>query len=110
MKICRVLGTVVATAKHPTHLGHKVLVVQPLDEKGERQGTSFLAIDVVQAGKGDLVLVNSEGNGARQILKQQILPIRSLILGIVDQVDVPAADAGAARPGNGRRGARKAAQ
>ncbi len=111
MKLCRVLGTVVATAKHPTHHGHKVLVVQPLDEKGERQGSSFLAIDLVQAGKGDLVLVNSEGNGARQILKQQILPIRSLILGIVDHVDVPGADAPAARPNHeGRRAGRKAAQ
>ena len=108
MKICRVLGTVVATAKHPTHLGHKVLVVQPLDEKGERAGASFLAIDVVQAGKGDLVLVNSEGNGTRQILKQQILPIRSLIVGIVDQIDVPAA--GAPRATEARRAGRNASR
>jgi ethanolamine utilization protein EutN len=97
MKLCRVLGTVVATAKHPTYDGHKLLVVQPLDEKGERAGASFLAVDVVQAGVGDLVLVMSEGNGVRQILKQQILPIRSLIVGIVDQVEVPAAKAEAPR-------------
>jgi len=96
MRICRVLGTVVATAKHPTYQGHKLLVVQPLDEKGERLGSSFLAVDVVQAGVGDLVLVMSEGNGVRQILKQQILPIRSLIVGIVDQIDVPGGKAAAA--------------
>ena len=96
MRICRVLGTVVATAKHPTYHGHKVLVVQPVDEKGERTGSSFVAVDVVQAGVGDLVLVMSEGNGVRQILKQQILPIRSLIVGIVDAVDVPATKAAAA--------------
>jgi microcompartment protein CcmK/EutM len=88
MKICRVKGTVVATAKHPCYHGHKVLVVQPLDEHGLCCGTSFLAVDVVQAGVGDLVLVNSEGNGTRQILKQEILPIRSLIVGIIDQVEV----------------------
>jgi ethanolamine utilization protein EutN len=98
MRICRVLGTVVATAKHPTYQGHKVMVVQPVDEKGEPKGSSFVAVDVVQAGKGDLVIVMSEGNGVRQILKQQILPIRSLIVGIVDEVDVP----GAAAPARGR--------
>ena len=107
MRICRVLGTVVATAKHPTYDGHKVLVVQQVDEKGERVGSSFVAVDVVQAGVGDLVLVMSEGNGVRQILKQQLLPIRSLIVGIVDAVDVPAGGAPAALP---QRGAARGAQ
>ena len=109
MKICRVLGTVVATAKHPTYHAHKLLVVQPLDEKGERAGSSFLAVDVVQAGVGDLVLVMSEGNGVRQILKQQILPIRSLIVGIVDQVDVPGGAVGS-KPEAPRRAARNASR
>lgn len=107
MRICRVLGTVVATAKHPTYEGHKVLVVQQVDEQGERVGSSFVAVDVVQAGKGDLVLVMSEGNGVRQILKQQILPIRSLIVGIVDQIDVPSAAAANARS-EGQRAGRSA--
>ena len=110
MRLCRVLGTVVATAKHPTYHGHKLLVVQPLDEKGERAGSSFLAVDVVQAGVGDLVLVMSEGNGVRQILKQQILPIRSLIVGIVDQVEVPGAGTQAPRSGDARRAARSASR
>ena len=81
------LGTVVATAKHPAYLGRKLMVVQPVDERGREQGQSFLAVDRVQAGEGDLVLVNSEGNGARQLIKVRKLPIRSLILGIVDRVD-----------------------
>lgn len=89
MKICRVLGTVVSTAKHPTYSGRKLLVVQPLDEAGQPVGASFLAVDDVQAGKGDVVLVNQEGNGARQILRMgQQVPIRSLIVGIVDRVDI----------------------
>ncbi len=88
MKICRVLGTVVATAKHPTYEGHKILVVQQVDEKGERVGTSFVAVDSVQAGVGDKVIVLTEGNGVRQILKMgDIVPIRSIIVGIVDQVE-----------------------
>jgi ethanolamine utilization protein EutN len=98
MKICRVLGTVVATAKHPAYTGHKLLVVQPLDEQARPVGASMLAVDVVQAGAGDLVLVMSEGNGVRQILKQQQLPIRSLVVGIVDEMDVASASgSGASR-------------
>ncbi len=88
MKLCRVKGTVVGSAHHPAYDGRKLMVVQPLDEDGAEQGASYLAIDVVQAGAGDLVLVATEGNGARQILKMgAIVPIRSLIVGIVDAVD-----------------------
>ncbi|HMY60021.1 MAG TPA: EutN/CcmL family microcompartment protein [Pseudomonadota bacterium] len=88
MKLCRVLGSVVATAKHPTYVGRKLLSVQPLDEKGAAIGSSFLAVDDVQAGPGDVVLVMQEGNGVRQLLKAKDLPIRSLIVGIVDRVAV----------------------
>ena len=90
MKVCRVIGTVVATAKHPAFEGHKLLVCQPLDEAGGDSGDTFLAVDRAQAGVGDTVLVNQEGNGARQILAGRVdaqLPIRSVIVGIVDEVD-----------------------
>lgn len=86
MKICRVVGPVVSTAKHPAYQGHKLLAVQPLDESGRDSGRSFLAVDTVQAGESDRVLVLTEGNGVRQILGGTP-PIRSVIVGIVDQVD-----------------------
>ncbi len=90
MKLCRVKGTVVGTAHHPAFDGRKLMIVQPLDEQGAEQGASYLAVDTVQAGVGDVVLVNAEGNGTRQILKLgAIVPIRSLIVGIVDAVEVP---------------------
>ncbi len=89
MKLCRVKGTVVGTAHHPAFDGCKLLVVQPLDERGAESGASYLAVDTVQAGVGDVVLVNAEGNGTRQILKLgNLVPIRSLIVGIVDAVEV----------------------
>ena len=89
MKMCRVLGTVVATAKHPVYDGRKLLAVQPLDTDGSAIGSSFLAVDDVQAGRGDVVLVMQEGNGVRQLLKLGTqVPIRSLIVGIVDRVAV----------------------
>jgi len=88
MRLCRVLGNVVATVKHPVYIGQKLLIVQQVDGEGRDVGTSFLAVDTVQAGPGDQVLVMSEGNGVRQILQiGDRVPIRSLIVGIVDRVD-----------------------
>ena len=92
MNLCRVLGTMVATEKHPAFHARKILVVQPVDERGANNGASYLAIDhSSSAGKGDLVLVLNEGNGTRQILGDPMAPIRSTIVGVVDQIDVPRA-------------------
>jgi ethanolamine utilization protein EutN len=78
-----------AAAKHPAFAGRPLFVVQPLDERGGDAGPSFVAVDHVQAGIGDRVVVLTEGNGVRQILKAgDIVPIRSIIVGIVDSVDI----------------------
>lgn len=88
MKCCRVVGPMWAAVKHPAFAGRSLFVVQPLDEHGKDAGQSFVAIDNAQAGVGDKVLVLTEGNGVRQILKQgDIVPIRSIIVGIVDAVE-----------------------
>jgi ethanolamine utilization protein EutN len=84
----RVIGNVVSTVKHPTYIGRTLLIVQPLDEHSNDEGDSFLAVDNAQAGVGDKVMVLSEGGGIRQILGIKELPIRRLIIGIVDQVNV----------------------
>lgn len=77
-----------AAAKHPAFAGRTLFVVQPIDEHGADTGASFVAIDHVQAGVGDKVIVLTEGNGVRQILKMgDIVPIRSIIVGIVDHVE-----------------------
>lgn len=88
MRCCRVVGPMWAAVKHPAFAGRPLFVVQPLDEAGKDSGTSFVAIDTVQAGVGDKVIVLTEGNGVRQILKMgDIVPIRSMIVGIVDHVE-----------------------
>lgn len=87
MILGKVIGTVVSTIKHPKYHGLKLYVIQPIDEEGKKSGQSFLAVDVVQAGVGDTVLVIREGNGARQIFNSPVLPIRSVVVGVVDQVD-----------------------
>jgi len=89
MNLCRVLGTVVATEKHPAFHARKLLVVQPLDEQQKPNGKSFIAIDnSSSAGKGDVVLVMREGNGVRQIVGDKMAPIRSIIVGVVDSIDL----------------------
>jgi microcompartment protein CcmK/EutM len=89
MRLCRVIGNVVAAVKHPAYAGLSVMVVQRLDQHGNDSGESFLAVDRAQAGPGDRVIVMSEGNGVRQILDLgPQVPIRSLIVGIVDRVDL----------------------
>lgn len=90
MKLARVLGSVTSTVKHPAFLNQKLLVVQPIDEQDRPVGASYLAVDRVQAGVGDKVLVLSEGTGVRQLFglpKTASLPIRSAIVGIVDAVE-----------------------
>ena len=90
MILCKVLGPVIATEKHPAFAGQKLLVVQPVDEHGAPAGKSFIAVDrAVQSGEGDTVLVLREGTGIRQLFGVPLtskLPIRSCIVGIVDQV------------------------
>ena len=88
MTLARVIGTVVSTVKHPSYKGLKLFTVQPVDPEGLPADPSFLAVDTVQSGVGDLVLVLTEGNGARQIFKQKVLPIRSVIVGVVDHVAI----------------------
>ena len=88
MRCCRVVGPMWAAVKHPAFAGRTLFVVQPIDDKGKDTGSSFVAIDNVQAGVGDTVIVLTEGTGVRQILKMgDVVPIRSLIVGIVDAVE-----------------------
>jgi len=88
VRYCRVVGPMWAAVKHPAYAGRPLFVVQPLDERGGDAGASFVAVDHAQAGVGDKVLVLTEGNGVRQILKAgDVVPIRSLIVGVVDHVE-----------------------
>jgi ethanolamine utilization protein EutN len=82
----RVVGTVVATVKHPVLVGHKLLLVQPVDRRGQPRGTTTVALDVVQAGPGDTVLLLEEGNSSRLILGDSMAAVRSMVVGVVDAV------------------------
>ena len=88
MRFARVLGSVTQTIHHPSYDGEKLMVCQPLDEQQKAVGQSFLAVDRVQAGPGDTVLVLAEGNGIRQILGVKSAPLQCMIVGIVDRADI----------------------
>ena len=88
MYVGRVFGTVVATIKHDTLMGHKLLLVERLDPHGQAMDAYDMCVDMAQAGVGDTVLVLDEGNGARQVLGLKVAPIRAVIVGIVDDIDL----------------------
>ncbi len=85
MVVGKVIGTVVTTISHPHYKDRRLLVVQPLDLEGE-EFDDFVALDNTQAGIGDTVLVNREGNGARDALGIPDGCVISVIVGIVDSV------------------------
>lgn len=86
MILAKVIGTVVTTISHPHYKNRRLLVVQPLFLEDEKADGDFIAIDNTHAGIGDTVLINREGNGARQVLNNPDACIISVIVGIVDSV------------------------
>jgi ethanolamine utilization protein EutN len=87
MQIATVVGTVVATKKHPALVGAKLLLVQPQTPEGEARGPVLLAIDSVGAGVGERVLVVIEGKAAGDALGRRGAPVDAAIVGIIDRVD-----------------------
>jgi microcompartment protein CcmK/EutM len=97
MTLARVVANVVSTEKHPHYKGQKILVVQPVDPDGKPRGKSLLAVDGVQAGIGDLVLVVDEGGSARTVIgDESAVTIRTAICGIVDRVNMDTSATGGA--------------
>jgi microcompartment protein CcmK/EutM len=87
--LARVVATIVSTEKHVHYAGQKILVVQPVGPDGKPKGKSLVAVDGVQAGIGDLVLVVDEGGSARTVIgEESAVTIRTAVCGIVDRVDV----------------------
>jgi microcompartment protein CcmK/EutM len=86
MILGRISGSVVSTIHHPIVNGRKLLVAERLDAAGQPTGGYLIAVDAIGAGRGETVLIIDEGTGARQILDNDNAPVRSVVVGIVDEV------------------------
>ena len=91
MLLGRVIGEVVATVKHASHEGRKALLVQPLNLDGSNRGEAVVALDAVDAGIGDCVLLVMEGYSAMTSVGRPQSPIDMAVIGFVDQIDLPEA-------------------
>lgn len=87
MEIARVTGTVVASRKDPKLSGQKILLVELADVSGKgKGGTPIVALDSVDAGIGDLVLV-VRGSSARQAKDMSSTPVDAMIIGVIDNIE-----------------------
>ena len=87
MLLARIVGTVVATRKDPRLVSNKLMLARPVDPKGTAEGNYLVAIDTVDAGVGETVLIVS-GSSARMASGLKDCPIDAAIVGIVDAVEV----------------------
>jgi ethanolamine utilization protein EutN len=88
MLIGRVIGDVVATQKTASHEGMKLLVVQPLNLDGSDRGEAVVAVDAVDAGVGERVLLSTEGFSAMTSVGRPNSPIDTAVIGVIDSVDL----------------------
>ena len=85
MQLGTVIGHATATIKHPSFNGWRMLIVQPLNAQREPEADPVLAIDKLGAGGGELVILDSDGHGARQYIGDPKSPVRWFVVGIVDE-------------------------
>jgi microcompartment protein CcmK/EutM len=84
----RIIGSITSTIHHNIVDGKTLLVAERLDATGKDTGGYVIALDAIGAGQGEIVLILDEGSGARQILSDAGAPVRSIVVAIVDAVQI----------------------
>ena len=87
MLLARIVGTVVATRKDPRLVSNKLLIARPVDPRGKAEGNYLVAVDTVDAGVGETVLIVS-GSSARMASGMKDCPVDAAVIGIIDTIDV----------------------
>ena len=87
MLLAKIVGTVVATRKDPRLVSNKLMVVRPVDPRGKAEGNYLVAVDTVEAGVGETVLIVS-GSSARMASGLKDCPVDAAIVGIIDTVEM----------------------
>ena len=85
MQLAKVVGRATATVKHATLAGRRLLLVQPLDAAGGPDGDPQLAMDELGAGRGDTVLVTTDGAAIREMIHADNSPLRWAVMGLADR-------------------------
>ena len=85
MLLARVEGNIVATRKHPSLAGWRLVICQPIGANGEAEGSPTIAIDSHGAGMHQQVVISSDGFAARRMVGDDKSPVRWLIIGVVDE-------------------------
>ena len=89
MLLAKVKGNLVSTQKNPNLVGFKLLIVHPIDLNDNYIGKKdVVALDTVDAGIGDTVLLLQEGKSVQQILGHRNAPVHSVVVAVVDSIDV----------------------
>ncbi len=88
MFLARVEGNVVATRKHPSFEGWRLVICQPLGSAGQPEGTPQIAIDAHGAGMHQRVIISSDGMAARTAVGDEKSPARWMVVGIVDEKEI----------------------
>jgi microcompartment protein CcmK/EutM len=84
MQLAKVLGHATSTIKHPTLNGWRMLIVQPLDAREQPDGVPIIALDALGSGRGDRVVISSDGKAAREMIGADNSPARWNIIGLAD--------------------------
>ncbi len=86
MRLALVEGTAVSTVKHPSMVGYKLLLVQPLDARGGvgEEDDPLLVVDTIGAGHGATVVISNDGRAARELVGDTTSPVRWTVIGISD--------------------------
>ena len=87
MILGNVIGNIHSTINHPFYDGAKLLMVERIEPDGKPAAGYLVAVDRAGAGPGETVLILDEGNGARQVLQSADGPVRSVIVGVVDEIN-----------------------
>ena len=85
MQLARIIGHATATVKHPSFDGWRLLAAQILNPRREPEGDAVCAVDKLGAGAGQIVMLNSDGQAAREYIGDQKSPVRWFVIGIVDE-------------------------
>jgi len=88
MILGRVCGSIVSTINHEFYDNKRLLIIDRLAIDGTATGNYLIAVDSVGTGAGETVLIIDEGNSARQIIGDKTAPLRSIIVGVVDQTTI----------------------